>query len=122
MNFSAQPIYTSDMPQLYKRDKITIREGKIIHLIDINQIIMIEGQSNYSAIYFQDKCILLSKTLKYWQDKLIDTPLIRIHKTYIINPKHINSVDTNQRVATLSNGHQVRISRAVNVRQLVEQV
>ena len=58
--------------------------------IKMNSIIFCEGKDNYTNIYTNDnKCYLVSKTLRKYEELLSDQNFYRIHKTYLVNLNEI---------------------------------
>lgn len=61
-------------------------------LVDAATIIRIEGNSNYSWIYFAGgRKVLMSTTLLKYQQDL--PAFIRVHKSHLINPAFIDRLD-----------------------------
>ena len=80
---------------------------------DINDIIHLEAQSNYTNIFFINKPkILASKTLKEFEDLLPTDIFFRVHHSYLINLNYIKKYirgDGGQ--IELQNGVLVDVSR-----------
>jgi two-component system LytT family response regulator len=75
------------------------------------EIVYCEGQVNYTLFHLSGKKkILASKTLKEYDDLLTDHQFIRIHKSYLVNRKHIASITTDHKVK-MYDGTQVEISK-----------
>jgi two-component system, LytTR family, response regulator len=72
-------------------NKLTIATIKGIRFIEINDIIAIEADGNYSTIHLLNgDTIVASKTLGYFDDLLSEhTQFFRTHKQFIISLKHI---------------------------------
>ena len=66
--------------------KIIIKTTENIHLLDMKNIISCESENSYTTIHTAggDK-ILVSKTLKDYEDMLADCGFYRVHKSYLIN-------------------------------------
>jgi len=66
--------------------KIIIKTTENIHLLDMKSIISCESENSYTTIHTAegDK-ILVSKTLKEYEDMLADCGFYRVHKSYLIN-------------------------------------
>lgn len=75
------------------------------------EIIRLEGESNYTKFFFTgNKTLLTSKTLKEYEEILCNHGFIRVHKSHIVNKIHvINSNSDN--TLTLSDDSRVEISR-----------
>ena len=80
--------------------------------IAINDLIAIEADSNYSVLHtINGKKILTSKTLKHWHEKINNSNLIRVHSKYLINRKHIQSIERKHGTITMTNAMEVMCSR-----------
>jgi two-component system LytT family response regulator len=59
----------------------------------IKKIVRLEGEGNYTRIYFdKDKPLLASKTLKDFEELLITHGFIRVHRSHLINKVFVGSV------------------------------
>lgn len=83
--------------------------------IPFKDIVFIKADSNYSTIYGSSKTFTVSKTLKEIEELICDesNQMIRIHKSYIINTDHLESVSKNssRNFITLKNGLQLEVSK-----------
>lgn len=74
----------------FKRIALSTAEG--IHLFDISDIIRCEGADNYTKFYIQNsKPILISKTLKEYEELLSGNNFERIHQSHLINLNYLKS-------------------------------
>lgn len=73
-------------------DRIFIRYKEKMVKIMIADILYIEADRNYSRIFTAQKEFLLSITLKTIEGKLPSRIFKRIHRSYIINIKHVDEV------------------------------
>ena len=89
---------------------VTANEVLVVHTDDI---IRIEANNNYSMFYFTNHPkLLISKTLKEFEEQLADHGFFRIHQSHMINLKHVESVQTlDGGHVNLKQGHKVEISR-----------
>ncbi len=70
--------------------RIQIPSNDTTQFVPVNEIIRIESQSNYSNIYFTNRPkLLVSKTLKEFEDQLLPFDFIRIHNSHLINLEHV---------------------------------
>lgn len=78
-----------------------------------SDIIMIEGEKNYSLIFTKNKVILTTKTLKKYEHELLNPCFKRIHKSHIVNINHVKESFLNNKSVLLkmSNGKTVTVSR-----------
>jgi two-component system LytT family response regulator len=98
---------------LPENKRITISTGKGLQFIEIKSIIHIEALNNYSQFYFTDKTkLLVSKTLKEFDEMLSGYNFFRIHNSHLVNLVHVKGILTEKGdMAVLSNGSEVEISR-----------
>lgn len=74
----------------FKRIALSTQES--IHLFEINDIIRCESLDNYTKFYIKNsKPILISKTLKDYEDLLSDYGFERIHQSHLINLSYLKS-------------------------------
>jgi two-component system LytT family response regulator len=85
------------------------QEGEI-NLV-INDILRLQGESNYSYIFLKDgKKKLVSKTLAYLEEILGDKGFYRCHRSHIINGIHILN-NPKRDLVSLSDGSEIPVSR-----------
>ncbi len=88
---------------------VSVKEG--VFLFEPKNIICLEGQNNYTKLYFDDrKHLLVSKTLKEYDDILTEHNFVRVHKSFLVNELHVKKID-NEGVLWLTNDVCVPISR-----------
>lgn len=59
-------------------------------LVHVNEIIVCESESNYTTLYLRDnKRLVISRTLKEFEDLLGEQDFIRVHNSFLISKKHI---------------------------------
>lgn len=70
--------------------KIPVSDADGIELVSWDEIIYCKSDSNYCQLVLTDsRKIVASKTLRRFEEILPDTLFVRIHKSYLINIKHI---------------------------------
>lgn len=95
------------------QNKITLPVSQELVVININDIIRVEAQNNYSHFYFTSRPkLIVSKTLGEYDALLSSQQFFRIHQSHLINLNHIESVHSSDGdYAMLAGGHRVEISR-----------
>ncbi len=94
-----------------------IVRGKIYFLrtkkiIPLHEIVMLQGDINYSLFYLQSgRKVLVPRTLKIFEELLENHNFLRIHRGYIINCDHLLRIDKYHEEAFLTNNLQASISR-----------
>lgn len=91
--------------------KITLPQQDGFQVLDVSDIYFCKADDNYTEIYLETKKILVSKTLKYFEEALSEFPFARIHKSYLVN---VNEVEKYKKgkggSVVLSNGKQLPVS------------
>lgn len=91
--------------------KLALPTSEGTYFFNPEEIIRLEGEINYTWFHFNNrKPLLISKTLKEYEDILTDHGFLRIHKSHLINKAHVVNYTQNGTL-TLSDRSQVDISR-----------
>ncbi|TVQ89458.1 MAG: DNA-binding response regulator [Bacteroidetes bacterium] len=70
--------------------KIIIKTHDNIHLVSVQDILFCESDNNYTRFHLSGhKQIMVSATLKDYEDILAESGFFRIHKSYLVNIKNI---------------------------------
>jgi two-component system LytT family response regulator len=75
---------------LYRnRIKIPISNG--VRFLNRDEIIFVKAEGNYFRIYLQseEKSLLVSKTLRYFESQMDTKSFMRVHKSYVVNMNKI---------------------------------
>ncbi|MBS1636107.1 MAG: response regulator transcription factor [Bacteroidetes bacterium] len=83
-----------------------------IHIVNIADIIRCESSVNYTEFYFNGgKKLLVTKTLKEFEDLLEDQGFYRVHQSHLINTKYIREfVKTDGGYILMTDGSNVPVS------------
>lgn len=74
----------------FKRIALSTSDG--IHLFDISDIVRCESEDNYTRFYRENhKPVLISKTLKEYEELLGEHNFERIHQSHLINLNYLKS-------------------------------
>ncbi len=69
-----------------KHKKIVLKNSDSIFAIDISEIIRLEASNNYTTFFVENQTpIIISKTLKEYEDLLANHRFYRIHQSHLIN-------------------------------------
>ena len=91
--------------------KITLPQQDGFQVLDINDIYFCKADDNYTEIYLEEQRIVISKTLKYFEDALKDFPFARIHKSYLVNVNEVQKYKKGKGGSVvLSNGKELSVS------------
>lgn len=93
--------------------KIAIPSHEGMEFVFVNDIIYCHGQGNYTELYMIDKSkITSSRTMKLYEDILLEHSFFRAHKSYLINLAHIKSYHRGEGgTVIMNNGHEIEIAR-----------
>ena len=75
--------------------KLTVKSGKRIYQLAIDDIQFIETCGDYVTIYCSDKKLVVHGTLKSWEEKLKGLSFLKIHRTTIVNLQKIDHLEGN---------------------------
>jgi two-component system, LytTR family, response regulator len=104
----------ASMPSTTLAEPRTINiHDRHIRSVAINDIVMLEGDGNYTLLYLRNgKKVLVSKTLKQFEDLLKDDCFVRVHKSYLINLCYLTTYNLKTDMNLwLENGWKVEVSR-----------
>ncbi|MDR3697051.1 LytTR family DNA-binding domain-containing protein [Mucilaginibacter sp.] len=93
--------------------KIALPQLGSISFIEVDDIVSLQADSNYTIIHMKDMHkLVISKTLKDFEGLLDENQFARIHKSYIVNLKYIKEYSTiDGGIVKMSDGNQWSISR-----------
>ncbi len=75
-----------------KFQRIALSNADGIHLFEVSDIIRCESEDNYTKFYIKNnKPILISKTLKEYEELLTEHGFVRIHQSHLINLAFLKS-------------------------------
>ena len=83
--------------------------GAKLNIVNISEIIMCKSYRNYTQFYMEDgEKITVSKTIKNFNDFLIENGFIKPHRQYLVNVNHIRSFEK-------TNGNLIKLTRDLEV-------
>lgn len=91
--------------------KLALSTMEGVFFFDPALIIRCEGENNYTRFYFPDrKPLLVSKTMKEYDDILSDYGFIRVHKSHLVNKKFVKYMDK-EGLLWMNDGSHITVSR-----------
>lgn len=93
--------------------KISLPNGQGYTLVDLDHIVHVEADSNYSIFHLHDnEKITVSKVLKEYEEILPESQFVRVHKSSIVNLNYLQEYNSrNGLELTLKNGQRIAVSR-----------
>ncbi|MBC3846031.1 response regulator transcription factor [Winogradskyella echinorum] len=102
----------SNFNSKFDKKRITINtDGKLLFL-DVDDIVYVESDGNYSTLFLQDqKKIVVTKKLKEVDAILPEHYFFRIHNSYIINLNKIKAFIKNEGYVIMDSNHKIPVAR-----------
>jgi len=93
-------------------ERLALHTQDKIHIVNIQEIIRCESNVNYTEFHFSGgKKLLVTKTLKDFEDLLSDQGFYRVHQSHLINTKYIKEfVKTDGGYLLMNDGCNVPVS------------
>ncbi len=90
---------------------LTIPFSKGHHVVRYDEILFLKSESSYTLIYLENgKKILSSRTLKNYDEILPSALFMRIHRSYIIPMKRVETIFNNPSAVQINN-EQLPVSK-----------
>jgi len=106
--------------------RIVIKEGTRVHILPVDQLDYAESQDDYLAFHSGGKTYLKQQTISSLETALNPERFVRVHRSYIVNLDRVAKIEPykkDTRLAILSNGSQIPVSRAgyMRLKELMEE-
>ncbi len=75
--------------------KLSVKSGKRIYQLAIDEIRFIETCGDYVSIQCSDKKLVVHGTLKSWEEKLKGSLFLKVHRTVLVNLQKIDHLEGN---------------------------
>lgn len=97
----------------FRKNQIKLHFSNSFVTIHIDKIIRLEGDCNYTVVHTQNKKYVSSRTLKHFQGILDESYFVRVHKSHIVNMKHVRGLDVQSNSSTVAfdEGSNIEVSR-----------
>ncbi len=102
-----------NLNEIKKITKLNLPHLNGFNIIDVSSIIYIKADSNYSIFHLENQSrVVVSKHLKEYEDILENTGFSRIHKSTLINLKHLKKYSNKKGLmVTMSDDSEHSVSR-----------
>lgn len=78
------------------RNEIFIKSGYEHIKVNIDEILYIKSDADYTEIHLHGKKLLSSEPLSFWEENLNPARFVRVHKSYVINSSKMEKIAANQ--------------------------
>jgi DNA-binding LytR/AlgR family response regulator len=79
-----------------KNSYIVVKSDKKIYKIEYDDLYYIQSAGDYLKLVMQEQVIIIHDTMKDMENTLPEDQFIRIHKSFLINLKHVKYVEGNE--------------------------
>jgi two-component system LytT family response regulator len=96
-------------------ERIVVKDGARVHIIPVDKLDYAEAQDDYVELHSQGKSFLKQQTISSLEAALDPQLFVRIHRSVIVNLERVAKIEPyakDSRVAVLSDGTQLQVSRA----------
>jgi len=85
-------------------------------ILKLDDIVFCEAERSYTVFHLEDrgdkKTVMVSKPLLDYENMLVDTSFFRIHKSFLINLKHVKEYQRGEGgIVIMSNNTEIEVSR-----------
>ncbi|GAA4277475.1 LytR/AlgR family response regulator transcription factor [Aquimarina mytili] len=93
--------------------KIVLKNADAIHIIKTEDILFAQSDNNYTTFFLTSgKEILVSKSLKSFEEKLSEHNFFRVHQSFLINLTYISSFDKRNDQIILDQSHPIPVAQS----------
>jgi two-component system LytT family response regulator len=85
--------HSHDNLEAFSQDFIFIRKNSVLNKVLVKDILWIEALGDYVTLHTVEKKFTLHITLKALEKKLDPDRFIRVHRSFIVQLEHINTID-----------------------------
>src|SRR5579875_1810506 len=99
---------------------IVIKDGTRVHIVPVNQLEYAETQDDYVALHGGGKTYLKQQTISSLEAALDPSRFVRVHRSFLVSLERVAKIEPytkDTRIAILSGGAQVPVSRAGYMRR-----
>ena len=96
-------------PEVQFPSSLFVRQGDNFTQIAWEEILYVEGMQNYARLHFKDKILTIHQTMTSLEEMLPQNSFFRIHRSYLVNIVHIDSVSGNR---LFVNGKELPVAAA----------
>lgn len=70
-----------------------VKVDSMLHNLEVNNILWVEANGDYVKINTAQKMLMVLATLKSVEGKLPADQFVKVHRSYIVNIKHVDNID-----------------------------
>lgn len=101
--------YDNETPT--QKKQIALRNAESIYRVAIDDIVSYEADKNYTLFHLNNgEKILVSHSMKEYDDLLLNMSFMRLHQSYTINLKHLKRFDKDSSEVVMSDNSKIPVS------------
>lgn len=106
-------LLVQNLKNINQPQKIALPTAEELYFVSINDIVRCKGENNYTMFFLANgNSILVSRTLKEWDDLLGSHQFIRTHQSHLINSMYVKSfVKKDGGYILMNDGSMVSVSK-----------
>jgi len=96
-------------------DRITVKDGTKIHLIELADLLYIQSCGDYVTLITPEGEYIKEQTMKYFETHLPESDFVRIHRSAIVQVKQISRLELFGKESyqlILKNGRKLKVSNS----------
>lgn len=96
------------------KNKLAFSTNEKIKIIDIDNIIYISAQNGKTLLVTDEEELTVTFTLSQLEQKLINSPIMKVHRSYLVNKEKICEIEpwfNSTYLLCMNNGEKVPLSR-----------
>ncbi len=86
-------VFFHNLKSKQESKRLVLKNHDLIHIVDLDDILYAQADNNYTHFFCKDRKILVSKSLKTYEDQLAGNDFFRCHNSYLINLQKIKALD-----------------------------
>jgi len=106
-------VFLQNMKAVQETKCIALPTADRVDFVPIDQIIRCKGENNYTDVFLiNGKRILVSKTLKEYEELLSEYNFLRVHQSHLVNLKKVSTyIKRDGGYLLMCDGSEVRVSQ-----------
>ncbi len=121
---SATELKNAARPPGQHAQRIVVKDGTRVHIIQTDQLEYAEAQDDYIALHSGGKSYLKQQTISSLAEALDPERFVRVHRSFLVNLDCVRKIEPytkETRIAVLAGGAQVPVSRSgfIRLRELM---
>ncbi len=90
--------------------RIVLKNHDLIHVVEIDTILYAQADNNYTHFFCEDRKVLVSKSLKTFEEQLAPHNFFRCHHSYLINLQKVKALHKSGDAVILSDDSSVPVA------------